>query len=101
MVQASLRGSTAIHRIGAGGESLLAARALANAAAVAVDASGQETIEVIVGPYQYHIDETVSIGLPIAGTKAIGSYLTASQSGNILTLTTTQAAYLHDVVGTG
>ena len=101
MVQASPKGSTAIHRIGAGGESLLAARSLANGSTTTVDVSGQERVEVIVGPGQYHIDETISIDLPVAGSKTIGSYLTASQTGNMLTLTATQDAYLHDVVGIG
>ena len=99
MVSVSPRASTQIYKIATGGESLLSARALAVGTPVTVDVSGQSYVEIVQGGGQYSIEETISVDLPVSGTKTVGSYLSVSQAGDIITLTPTQAGYLHDVVG--
>ena len=101
MVSASPRGSTQIYQVATGGESLLSARALAVGTPIAINVSGQSYVEIVQGGGQYSIEETISVDLPVVGTKAVGAYLSVSQSGNTLTLTPTQAGYLHDLVGIG
>ena len=101
MVSASPRGSTQIYQIATGGTSLLTPRALVVGTPITVDVSGHSYVEIVQGHGQYSIEDTISIDLPVTGAKTIGSYLSVSQAGNTLTLTPTQAGYLHDLVGIG
>ena len=97
----SRRGRTGLEDIpiGAGGTVLLNNTSLAANAGRTITVPSTGLLEIIMGPGQYHIDETVQFELPLTGTDTIGSYLRARQTASTtLELTATQATYIFDIV---
>ena len=78
--------------------SLLAGAELSFGETEQFSVAGYESIEVIVGPTEYVIDETIYLWLAItSGT--LGTYLSVQQTGDDWTLTAMVDCYIHDVVG--
>lgn len=99
-ITVSKRTETDVSTINVGAETVLNSnRALAANAGIAVDVSAKGIIEIIMGPGQYHIDETVQFEVPLTGTDKVGSYLRAVQTSSTrIELTATKPTYIFEII---